>query len=307
MNAVDRSIKNPWTDLFTLFVLLLLCTIGIQFILVIAAWVFGKELTDLVQVLPDHGGGTNYFSYLVLASSSIGTFMLPAFFLQQRTPQLELFPKAHLGNWKVYAGPILFLIALAPLMNLVGDWNMHMKLPESFFKIESWMREQEDRMAQLTGQIVMTKRWDALLLNVLVIGFLPAICEEFFFRGALQNIFKRILKNEYAAIWVVGVIFSVIHIQFYGFFPRLLLGVIFGYAVVWTKNIWTAVLVHFINNTTVVLIAFYYAKQGKGYEALMKVDTYPIITYLGSFVFSAIIGFVFYTYIKKEAIWKKVG
>jgi len=305
MNTTDGSIKNPWIDLFQLFVWLLICTLGMQVVLLITALIFGKELSDLAVIIPNRG--PDFFSYLALASGSLGTFLLPAYFFQQRRREFSLFPTDNPADWKRYVGPILFLFVLAPLMNLIGEWNMHMQLPESLSKIEAWMRQQEDNMAQLTGQIVMTTSWKRLLLNIIVIGMLPAICEEFFFRGALQHIFKRILKNEHAAVWVVGFIFSVIHFQFYGFFPRFILGVIFGYAVLWTGNIWTAVLAHFVNNTSVVIIAFYFARQGKGYEALMEVDTYPIIMYLGSFVFSAMIGFAFYHYIKKEAIWKKAG
>ncbi|GHE29511.1 CPBP family intramembrane glutamic endopeptidase [Sphingobacterium griseoflavum] len=306
MDALDRQLKNPWTDLLTLFVLLLLCTIGIQFFLLVAAWAFGKDLVDLMRTVSENTGEVNYFSYLVLASGSLGTFLLPAYFFYQRRTDVNFLTKDSLTGWRAYGGPVLFLFALAPIMNLIGEWNMQMALPDSLGGVEEWMRRQEDNMAQLTSQIVMTKRWDRLLLNIIVIGFLPAICEEFFFRGALQNIFKRIVKSEVAAIWLVGFIFSLIHFQFYGFFPRLLLGVIFGYAVLWTKNIWTAVLAHFVNNTTVVLLAFYFAQQGKGYDALMEVDTYPIIMYLGSFVFSAMIGFVFYQYIKKELYGKRL-
>lgn len=303
---MERPEANPWADLFKLFVLLLVCTLGIQILMIILAWILGKDLNDIIEVTSD-AQGISYFGYLVFAAGSIGTFLLPAYFFQKRNPDRVLFPKANLTNWRLYIAPIMFFLALTPLMNLIAEWNMHMQLPESFTSVERWMRAQEDSAGEIVAQLVMTSDWSRLILNIIVIGFLPAICEEFFFRGALQDIFERIVKNRYVAVWIVAIIFSAIHFQFFGFFPRFILGLVFGYTVLWTGNIWTAVFAHFVNNSTVVLFAFYYAKQGKGYDALMQLDTYPIITYLGSFVFSALVVLIFYRYIKKEAIWKKVG
>lgn len=307
MESIDGSIKKPWSELFKLFVLLLLCSLIVSFGVIVIGALLGLDINEIGSVQIDNDARRTYFSYLVMASGSIGTFLLPAYFFQRRSPHLSIFPKANRKDWWIYVIPVIFLLVLAPLINLVGEWNMNMKFSEAFSGVERWMREQEDSMAQLMAQTVMTDKWDRLLLNVIVIGILPAICEEFFFRGALQHIFNRICKNEHLAIWTVAIIFSAIHFQFYGFFPRLILGVIFGYAVVWTGNIWSSVLAHFVNNTSVVLIAFIYANEGKSYDALMELDTYPIITYLGSLVFSAIIGIAFYRYIKKEAIWKKAG
>jgi len=85
----------------------------------------------------------------------------------------------------------------------------------------------------------------------------------------------------------------------------LLLGVFFGYMVVWTKNIWTAVVAHFVNNSMVVIWAFYYATQGKSYAELMKSDSYSLIVYLGSLVFSGIIAFIFYRYITRIKLYGK--
>src|SRR5690606_20870712 len=251
------------------------------------------------------GQAQNYYTYMGLGVSSAATFIAPAYIFQRRNNEEDLFPRQNLTDWKTYALSILFLFAFAPCMSLIADWNAHMQFSESWSNLQEWMRMKEDEMALLTERIVMTTAWDKLLLNIVVIAVLPAIGEELFFRGALQQIGTRIFKNEYIAVWVVALIFSAIHIQFYGFFPRLLLGVFFGYLVIWTRNIWTAVFAHFVNNSMVVILAFYYATQGKSYAALMESDSYPIIVYLASFIFSIIIAFIFYQYIRRINLYGK--
>ena len=53
---------------------------------------------------------------------------------------------------------------------------------------------------------------------------IPAIGEELLFRGAVQRLFLRWVRNPHVAIWVTGTLFSFIHFQFYGFLPRMVLG-----------------------------------------------------------------------------------
>lgn len=297
--------ENPWSDLLLLFGLMLLFTFATQILAVLAGLLLGGDIQDIGSMIRDVNGEMNFFGYLFMASGTIGTFLLPAYLFQKRKPQYDLSLCTAKLDWKSFAGPVLFLLAFAPLMSLIGDWNMKMQLPGEAEALESWMRTQEDSMAELVSGMVMVTSWDKLMLNILVVGLLPAIGEEFFFRGAMQNIFQRILKNEHATIWIVGIVFSTIHFQFYGFFPRLLLGVTFGYIVVWTGSIWPAVLAHFINNASVTVIAFYYAGQGKTYADLMEIDSYAGIMYLGSFILSIIIAMVFYRYAKNKRLHGK--
>lgn len=288
-----------------LFGLALLCTILLQLLVMLIAFGLGQDITALMSGGDRQNGGTSFLHYITLATGSIGTFLLPAYVLQRRRPQYTFFPSFNARNILLYLFPLLFLSISTPLMSLIAEWNMQMTLPDIFDRVEHWMRTQEDAMGEITANTVMVTTWDKFVMNILVIAVLPAIAEEFFFRGALQNIFQRILKNHHATIWIVSIIFSAIHFQFYGFFPRLFLGVVFGYTVFWTGNIWTAIVAHFVNNAAVVILAFYYAKQGKDYSTLMETDTYAIITYLGSFVFSVIIAIVFYQYANKKKLYGK--
>ena len=297
--------NNPWTDLL----LLLVVTFGFSLLVQLPLVFFAIVLTGDMGALSSEAGtlyGINpYFTYLLFIGGTLGTFLLPAYYFYRRNKHYSFFPTEQSGRPWLFVLPILFLLAFAPLMSLVAEWNMQMTLPEGLKSIEEWMYQQETNMNQLMARVIMVDRIDLLLLNLLAIAILPAIGEEFFFRGALQHIFKRIFHNEYVAIWVVAIIFSAIHVQFYGFFPRMLLGVFFGYMLVWTRNIWVPIVAHFVNNATIVLMAFYYATQGKSYAELSASESFPIIAYLGSLILSIGLAYLFYQYTKKTNYMEK--
>ena len=98
------------------------------------------------------------------------------------------------------------------------------------------------------------------LINVLMIAFLPALAEEILFRGALAGLLKDWTKNVHIAVLVSSLVFAAIHLQFYGFLPRFLLGMVLGYLFFWSGSIWLPVVAHFTNNFLSVFIEFLFRK-----------------------------------------------
>lgn len=92
---------------------------------------------------------------------------------------------------------------------------------------------------------------------MLLIALVPAIGEELLFRGVFQRLFTEWFRNIHWGIWISAILFSAIHFQFFGFLPRLFLGVIFGYLLELTSSMWVPIVAHFVNNLTGVIIAFF--------------------------------------------------
>jgi hypothetical protein len=78
----------------------------------------------------------------------------------------------------------------------------------------------------------------------------------------LQRLFTDLTKNVHIAIIVTSIIFSAIHLQFFGFLPRMVLGMLFGYLLVWTGTIWIPIIAHLVNNGAAVILTYIAAKQG---------------------------------------------
>ena len=70
-------------------------------------------------------------------------------------------------------------------------------------------------------------------------------------------------ENSHLGIWITAILFSALHLQFFGFLPRMLLGALFGYLFQWTGNLWLPIVAHFINNAVGVIIFFV---TGEGLE-----------------------------------------
>ena len=140
-------------------------------------------------------------------------------------------------------------------------WNSQMVLPDFMSGIESWMKSMEDQQMVLTKYLTDFQTIPELIAGVLVIGVLAGIGEEMFFRGVLQPKMHRFTGSVHWGIWLSAIIFSTIHFQFYGFFPRVFLGAMFGYMYVFTGSLVYPILAHIINNTFTVFLV-YISNQG---------------------------------------------
>lgn len=290
--------NSPWVSLAILIGLAVVFAFGAQLVTIFAYLMISGDTQSFLGggLMLDSANQSLGFKYVLLASGTLGAFLFPAIFLQRIESRFfHYFPAEKYNFSKLLVLSGLFLICFNPIMAIIGEWNMQMTLPDSMTSLENWMRQQENEMADLTKGLVMTDSIPILLMNILVVAVLPAIGEEFFFRGALQGIVKRWLTNPHVAVWLTAVIFSAIHIQFFGFFPRLLLGAFFGYMLLWTQNIWIPVFAHFVNNAMVAIIAFVYTRQGKTYEQLMADSDYHLGLYFVGLVASVIVGWYFYS------------
>jgi uncharacterized protein len=111
--------------------------------------------------------------------------------------------------------------------------------------------------------IASMKNFGEYILGMIMIAVLPAIFEEMLFRGALQNQLNKLFANPHTAIILTSIVFSAIHGSWYGFLPRLALGMILGYVFAFGKNIWLNILMHFINNGIAITAMYATMKKGK--------------------------------------------
>lgn len=158
---------------------------------------------------------------------------------------------------------VLMLVAL-PAINMLGYLNQQMTLPIFLEPLEQWMKTAEENAALLTEQFLSVTTISGLIINILLMALLPAVSEELTFRGVLQRLFqakgeRRETRDErvpHTAIWCSAILFSAIHMQFYGFLPRMLMGALFGYMLVWTGSLLVPILMHFTNNSMAVILYF---------------------------------------------------
>ena len=151
---------------------------------------------------------------------------------------------------------ILFYIISIPAMNWLMAANEAMSLPAGLSGVEQWMRSIEDSAAVTTKQILDIHTVGGLIACILVVGVLAGLSEEMLFRGAMLRMMLDSRMGKHLAVWIVAIIFSAFHMQFYGFFPRMILGLWLGYLLLWSGSLWVPIIAHALNNSTVVFFSF---------------------------------------------------
>ncbi|MCL3780294.1 CPBP family intramembrane metalloprotease [Prolixibacteraceae bacterium JC049] len=277
--------------LFTFFIILG-STIVISVVGMLAAIpFFGMEAVLNGSAMSDPGNPAMValLKYLQILQS-FGLFIIPPFIAAYifSSNSKEYLKLSTIPKWQSVVLAFGVIWVANPIINYVGELNAAMQLPESLQGIENWMRQKEDLAAEVTKTLLEVETIPALLFNVFLIGVLPGVGEELLFRGVIQRIFHRMTRNKHIAIWVTAFVFSALHFQFYGFLPRLLLGALFGYLLVWSNCLWLPMLAHFFNNSLATVI-FYLNHNGFINLDFEKVgsDSMPMV--IGSLVLTTIV------------------
>lgn len=187
-------------------------------------------------------------------------------------------------------------LSIQPCINWLGHLNSAITFPESLAGIEASLKQTEDSLSKLTDHFLSDLSPWGFASSIIVVALVAAVCEEFFFRGVLQQLFIRLSKNIHLGIWITAIIFSAIHLQFYGFIPRVILGALLGYTFVWTKSIWAAILMHFLNNALAVVFHYLYA----GTPTYRQIETFGtddtfVYTLAGTGITAVLIYFLYKT------------
>jgi membrane protease YdiL (CAAX protease family) len=236
---------------------------------VILALSKGMSLTEAQTYLsdlatnPSAETGSWYELMLLQAVNHLGTFLLPAlgywYIIERRTwSQFSARSASAVAGLSLVA---LIVIAFMPFDGLVIEWNQNLHLPQTLEPVEQWIRAKEKGLEGITRFLTTFNTVGQFVVAMVVIAIIPAIGEEVLFRGILQRNISFWTGSAHVGIWVAAVLFSAIHVQFLGFFPRMLLGALFGYLYVWSGNVWVPILAHFVNNGFTVLMVYLHQQK----------------------------------------------
>ncbi len=188
------------------------------------------------------------------------------------------------------SGCLLVLLLFFPTLEWLIFLNKQLALP-------NFMQELDIKAEKLTNFILGFENEQEFLLGLFVIALLPAIGEELLFRAVLQNKLLHFFSNPHVAIFIGAAMFSLLHFQFAGFFPRWALGAIFGYAYFYSKNLFFPIFLHLFNNGLTLCVAFFYQKNIT--ELQSQKAEYLFLDYLFIFMTLAM-GFVLGYFLKKR-------
>jgi uncharacterized protein len=232
--------------------------------LILAVPIFGKGIMEILNAGSNinNPGNINILKYLQIVQS-ISLFVIPPLLLAilfgnkpSAYLKLEVKPKY------IYLVVVsVIVMAAVPFINFTEMINSKLSLPSFMSGLEQWMKDTEDNAKVLTENFLKSNTISGLLFNLFMMAIIPAVGEELVFRGLFQRLFTEWFKNYHWGIIASAAVFSAFHLQFYGFIPRMLLGVVFGYFMVWSGSLWLPIVAHFVNNALGV-IYFYLSHNG---------------------------------------------
>lgn len=246
-------------------IVIVLVSIGVLIILQVVAlalapFLFNVTIPEIMGLMtgdysPTNGRMAMFFVQGI--GSGIGLWVA-AYVIMHFIDKADLHWEIQFPRFNIVGAGLVILICLAGMLfnTLLIYFNSKLVLPEFMSGIESWMRDMETQTMELTIYLTDFQTIPELLTGLLVIGLLAGIGEEMFFRGLIQPKMHLYTGNAHAGVWITAFIFSAIHLQFYGFLPRLLLGGMFGYLYYYSGSLTYPILAHIVNNSFTVLMVY---------------------------------------------------
>ncbi|UOQ73468.1 CPBP family intramembrane glutamic endopeptidase [Hymenobacter cellulosilyticus] len=175
-------------------------------------------------------------------------------------------------SWVWFVGAAALIILSVPFMAGLIEWNNNAYVPDLLkgftwlTDFETWARAKEEELKVLTAYLTRFNSPQRLLVGLIVIAVVPAVSEELFFRGVLQRNLVEWFKSRHWGVFIAAAIFSAIHMQFLGFVPRFVLGLILGYLYEWSGNILVPMAAHFTQNAFQLVLLYLQQREWTGPE-----------------------------------------
>ncbi|MES2002921.1 MAG: CPBP family intramembrane glutamic endopeptidase [Bacteroidota bacterium] len=223
-------------------------------------------------------------------------FLLPPLILAR---VMSKTPFTQLGFQSAISSKQLVLIMVLTVTSIIfsgalGQLNEWIPLPAA---LHAKAKALEDAYKESMMSMANMKNTTDYLLSILVLAAAPALFEEVLFRGGFQQVFIGWTKSKWAGIIITSIVFSLVHFSYFGFLPRLALGLVLGLIFYYSKNIWLNIFLHFLNNALVVTQLYISGKQGKPIEKTMD-ENLPVWWGIGALVLLVIMLKAF----KKESV-----
>ncbi len=259
ITPVSRNQIHPGWQFLTLIGLLVLA-LFIGSIIAIAVIVASYGMDTFTNIAQANYGAPhiqNALWILQFFGTTTPILITPLIFSHFIVKEPDAYIKSSFNfSWILIVLAFAIMLLSNPMIELLSNINQKMALPPFLKGIENWMRKSENDTKKISDLMMQMNTIWGMFFNLVFIGLLTAIVEETLFRGCLQTILICWMKNKHVAIWTTAILFSAFHMEFFGFLPRLLLGLLFGYFTLWSGSILPSIWAHFINNGSVVVITY---------------------------------------------------
>jgi membrane protease YdiL (CAAX protease family) len=176
-------------------------------------------------------------------------------------------------KWKGGKATLLGLVVMGIGIPFIYYFSAKVESLLPSWMLENAMEDDSNAFYQQLGALSKVHPFVVLLSTVII----APLTEELMFRGLIQGVMKSWTNSKHWAVWISAILFAAIHFHVAGFLPRMLLGALMGYFVLYSGSIWTAVLMHLsFNAFSLGLTIFPYA--GKLFMYLVDGWFFPAVS-----------------------------
>ena len=169
-----------------------------------------------------------------------------------------------LGLWIM-----LSVLALGPMCEIILLLQSQIPLPES---LEVVLHQFKVTIEEAYKRLVYSNNISELGFVIVVIAIVPALCEEFLFRGLLQHAFTYKLSAKKGII-ITGLLFACFHFTPFSFIALAMIGVYLCFLVYRTNSIISSMLAHFTNNLIAVSVPYFLDRDDLVIDSANRVFT----------------------------------
>lgn len=287
----DSNSKGiSYTGGFFILIALAIAGIFVGTILSIPIWtsMTGKGILEMKDQL-GNPAYSSAFKLIQSVSTFFGFFIpaiITAILLSRRPYNLLGFTSRVQWNQVGVVVAIMFLALF--ISTSFGYFNQHIPLSPS---LKTRFQELEDEYNSQVEAIMQLKGVGDYMLGLLIMGLLPALCEETLFRGGLQNFLTRSTQKPWLSILIVSILFSAVHFSFYGFLPRMFLGIVLGLIYYYTGSLWLSIVAHFFNNA--IAVSQYYFSSSPSLKQMAQENPPLPLVYLGLIAIPFLVALLF--------------
>lgn len=280
------SRHEKWTSIAIVFGLIIGSTTVFAFLSFAYARIQGYTIGDMSAFMGDGSvvAGRNK-TRIFLLLNHLFTFIIPsllAAYILTRKQAIQYLSLTRSPKFlNIALGALLILVAY-PFIQKSYEWNAMLPIP-------GWMLEMETTTNESLRELLTMEGLGEFLISLFVIAVVPGIGEELLFRGIIQKELYRWSQRPWVAVWISAILFSGMHMQFQGFFPRMLLGALLGYLYLLTKNMWIPIIIHFLNNAAPIISMYIFGTDLADLSPEESPDV-PFLLAIGSAIAAIAIG-----------------
>lgn len=273
--------------MITLIVILGIMMLGNQLILLAVSWFLNVEAGNKDAFMAMLESPENL--PLVKAVTGINHIMMfvagPVIYLRifYAANYREILRLQHFNPILLWLFPMA-LFALYPIMGYLTFYMAQWDLP-------SYLDQMDEESMKIVSKIITMTGPVDFAVNLILVGVLPAVGEELLFRGIIQQELASHWKKNHAAIWTTAIIFAAFHFQVVGFIPKMMIGLILGYALHYSKSLWLPVFLHFVNNS-LTLWGAYISGAGLNQSEIVEKNIPHTAVVISFFIFGLLMYYI---------------